>query len=239
MFKRRVGIALVFALLTVSGSGPLYADSKPKKKKVEQTTTFTVIHAIPATFGADKVDVYSNNKLVIDNAVPGASKSFTVDPGSQQIAIYADGVLPTSETASVLSYRPIYLPKYSNVTFIAHLDASNKPVLSLFKNMNTEPGGKRSWLTVRHVAGAPAVDVRANSKVLFRNLLNGGERKVSLRFGTYPVDVVLAGTSTVAIPSANVMIKDNINTIVYAWGAASKANLQYFVQELTPKKSDD
>ena len=239
MFKRRVGIALVFALLTVSGSGPLYADSKPKKKKVEQTTTFTVIHAIPATFGADKVDVYSNNKLVIDNAVPGASKSFTVDPGSQQIAIYADGVLPTSETASVLSYRPIYLPKYSNVTFIAHLDASNKPVLSLFKNMNTEPGGKRSWLTVRHVAGAPAVDVRANSKVLFRNLLNGGERKVSLRFGTYPVDVVLAGTSTVAIPSANVMIKENINTIVYAWGAASKANLQYFVQELTPKKSDD
>lgn len=239
MFKRRVGIALVFALLTVSGSGPLYADSKPKKKKVEQTTTFTVIHAIPATFGADKVDVYSNNNLVIDNAVPGASKSFTVDPGSQQIAIYADGVLPTSETASVLSYRPIYLPKYSNVTFIAHLDASNKPVLSLFKNMNTEPGGKRSWLTVRHVAGAPAVDVRANSKVLFRNLLNGGERKVSLRFGTYPVDVVLAGTSTVAIPSANVMIKDNINTIVYAWGAASKANLQYFVQELTPKKSDD
>jgi hypothetical protein len=239
MFKRRVGIALVFALLTVSGSGPLYADSKPKKKKVEQTTTFTVIHAIPATFGADKVDIYSNNKLIIDNAVPGASKSFTVDPGSQQIAIYADGVLPTSETASVLSYRPIYLPKYSNVTFIAHLDASNKPVLSLFKNMNTEPGGKRSWLTVRHVAGAPAVDVRANSKVLFRNLLNGGERKVSLRFGTYPVDVVLAGTSTVAIPSANVVIKDNINTIVYAWGAASKANLQYFVQELTPKKSDD
>ena len=239
MFKRRVGIALVFALLTVSGSGPLYADSKPKKKKVEQTTTFTVIHAIPATFGADKVDVYSNNKLVIDNAVPGASKSFTVDPGSQQIAIYADGVLPTSETASVLSYRPIYLPKYSNVTFIAHLDASNKPVLSLFKNMNTEPGGKRSWLTVRHVAGAPAVDVRANSKVLFRSLTNGGERKVSLRFGTYPVDVVLAGTSTVAIPSANVMIIDNISTIVYAWGAASKANLQYFVQELTPKKSDD
>jgi hypothetical protein len=131
------------------------------------------------------------------------------------------------------------LPKYSNVTFIAHLDASNKPVLSLFKNMNTEPGGKRSWLTVRHVAGAPAVDVRANSKVLFKSLTNGGERKVSLRFGTYPVDVVLAGTSTVAIPSANVMIKDNINTIVYAWGAASKGNLQYFVQELTPKKSDD
>jgi hypothetical protein len=239
MFKSKVGIALIFALLTVSGSGPLFADSKWKNKKVDPSTTFTIIHAIPATFGADKVDIYSNNKLIIDNAVPGASKSFTVDPGSQQISIYADGVLPTSETASVLSYRPIYLPKYSNVTFIAHLDTSNKPVLSLFKNMNTEPGGKRSWLTVRHVAGAPGVDIRANSKVLFRNLLNGGERKISLRFGTYPVDVVLAGTSTVAIPSANVVIKEDINTIVYAWGSASKSNLQYFIQEITPKKSDD
>lgn len=238
MHKRKVGIAVIAALLTVSATGPLYADSKPKKK-IDQSTVFTVIHAIPATFGADKVDVYANNKLIIDNAVPGASKSFTVEPGTQRISIYADGVLPTSETASVLSYRAIYLPKYTNVTFIAHLDAANKPVLSLFKNMNTEPGSKRSWLTVRHVAAAPAVDIRANGKVIFSSLANSVERKVSLRYGTYPVDVVLAGTSNVALPSANVTIKNNINTIVYAWGSASKGNLQYFVQELGTKKSDD
>ena len=145
MYKRKVGIAVIAALLTASATGPLYADSKPKKK-IDQSTFFTVIHAIPATFGADKVDVYANNKLIIDNAVPGASKSFTVEAGTQQISIYADGVLPTSDTASLLSYRAIYLPKYTNVTFIAHLDAANKPVLSLFKNMNTEPGSKRSWL---------------------------------------------------------------------------------------------
>ena len=125
------------------------------------------------------------------------------------------------------------------MTFIAHLDASNKPVLSLFKNMNTQPGSKRSWLTVRHVAAAPAVDIRASGKVLFSSLSNGAERKVSMRYGTYPVDVVLAGTSTVAIPSANVTIKVNVNTIVYAWGSASKGNLQYFIQELDSRKSDD
>ena len=238
MVKNKMGIALVATLLLVAGSGPIHADSK-SKKKIEQSTTFTIIHAIPATFGADKVDVYSNKKLLIDNAVPGASKSFSVDPGIQEISIYADGVLPTSETSSVLAYRPIYLPKYTNVTFVAHLDAANKPVLSLFKNMNTEPGSMRSWLTVRHVAGAPAVDIRANSKVLFSYLSNGKERKSSLRYGTYPVDVVLAGTSTVAIPSANIAMKSGVNTIVYAWGSASKSNLQYFVQELTPKKSDD
>jgi hypothetical protein len=130
----------------------------------------------------------------------------------------------------------MYLPKHSNVSFVAHLSAENKPMMSLFKNMNTEPGSKRSWLTVRHVAGAPTVDVRANSKLLFRSLSNTEERKISLRFGTYPVDVVLAGTSTVAIPSANLMIKDNINYIVYAWGSASKSNLQFLVQEVVPRK---
>jgi hypothetical protein len=130
----------------------------------------------------------------------------------------------------------MYLPKSANVSFVAHLNASNKPALSLFKNMNTEPGSKRSWLTVRHVAAAPTVDVRANSKLLFRSLSNTEERKISLPFGTYPVDVVLAGTTTVAIPSTNLVIKDNINYVVYAWGSANKSNLQFLVQEVVPRQ---
>lgn len=235
MYRRIASVVSLALLGTLLTSNSVIADAKPKSKKNDMAT-MTVIHAIPATFGADKVDVYSNDKLIIDNATPGAMKSFSVDPGTQKISIYADGVLPTSETASVLSYRPINLAKGTDVTFVAHLNASDKPALSLFRNMNTEPGRKRSWLTVRHVAGAPAVDVRANAKVLFKSLTNGSERKVSLRFGTYPTDVVLAGTTTVAIPSANVMIKDNFNTVVYAWGSAAKGNLQFLIQEVTPKK---
>lgn len=233
--RRKVAITLALSLLLVPLSQPSFADSK-KKAKSDDNAVFTLIHAIPATFGADKVDIYSNGKLILDNATPGSSKSFSVAPGSQQISIFPDGVTPTTETATILSYRSMYLPKHSNVSFVAHLSAENKPMMSLFKNMNTEPGSKRSWLTVRHVAGAPTVDVRANSKLLFRSLSNTEERKISLRFGTYPVDVVLAGTSTVAIPSANLMIKDNINYIVYAWGSASKSNLQFLVQEVVPRK---
>lgn len=234
MYRRIASVAIVTLLGAFLTSNTVNAAPKPKVK-FNDSAIVTVIHAIPATFGADKVDVYSNNKLIIDNAVPGSVKSFSLDPGIQQISIYADGVLPTSETASVLSYRPIYLPKGTNVTYVAHLNALEKPALSLFKNMNTEPGKKRSWLTVRHVAGAPAVDVRANSKLLFRSLASGSERKVSLAFGTYSADVVLAGTTTVAIPSANVMIKDNVNTVVYAWGSATKGNLQFLIQEVTTK----
>ena len=225
---------MALSLLFVPLGQPSFADSK--KDKSDDKAVFTFIHAIPATFGADKVDVYSNGVLIFDNATPGSSKSFSVTAGAQQISVYADGVTPSSETATVLSYRSMYLPKHSNVSFVAHLDAANKPKLSLFKNMNTEPGSKRSWLTVRHVAGAPTVDVRANSKLLFRALSNSDERKISLRFGTYPVDVVLAGTTTVAIPTVNLVIKDNINYVVYAWGSASKGNLQFLVQEVVPRK---
>jgi hypothetical protein len=235
MFKRKVVIATVLVLFVGIFGGVANADAKPKRKS-DDNATFTIIHAIPASFGADKVDIYSNGQLILDNATPGSSKSFSVTSGTQQISIYPDGVLPTSETATILSYRPMYLPKSSNVSFVAHLNANNKPTLSLFKNMNTEPGSKRSWLTVRHIAAAPTVDVRANAKLLFRSISNTEERKISLRFGTYPVDVVLAGTSTVAIPSTNLVIKDNVNYVVYAWGSASKSNLQFLVQEVLLKQ---
>ena len=232
---RRIASVTTLALLSVllSSNGAL-ATPKPKTKG-NDLAIMTVIHAIPISFGADKVDIYSNGNLVIDNAIPGGVKSFTLEPGIQQVSIYPDGIVPTSQTVPLLSYRPIYFARNTNVTYVAHLNNLEKPVLNLFKNMNTEPGKKRSWITVRHVAGAPTVDVRASSKVLFRSLANGSERKLSLTFGTYPVDVVLAGTSTVAIPGANVMIKDDVNTVVYAWGSATKGNLQFLIQEVTTK----
>lgn len=233
--KRAITKVLIASLVLATGA-TVTANASPKPKvKYKDPIQMTVIHAIPAGFGADKVDVYSNDMLVINDATPGAVKSFTLEPGTQRIAIYADGVTPSSETASVLSFRPVYLSKGMNVSFVAHLNATEKPVLSLFRNMNTEPGKKREWLTVRHVAAAPAVDVRTDSVVLIRSLTSAMERKLSLRIGTYPVSVVLAGTTTPALPATSVTIKDEKNLIVYVWGAASKGNLQYLIQEVVTK----
>jgi len=226
--------AQVTILAVVLASGSASAAPKPKNKP-STPVVVTVVHAIPTGFGADKVDVYANGALLLNDAVPGAMKSFSIEPGSQQIAIYADGVVPTSGTASVLSFRPVYLAQGINASFVAHLDSAGKATLSLFKNMNTEPGKKRSWLTVRHVAAAPAVDIATDSVTLFRSLTNGNERKVSLRYGSYPTEVRLAGTTTVAIPKANITIKDNVNMVVYAWGSASKGNLGYLIQEVATK----
>lgn len=224
---------LSILLLLVSGTNA-YSAPKPKNK-AKDPVIMTVVHAIPAGSGADKVDIYANGTLVFNDAQPGMSKTFSIESGLQKVAIYADGVVPSSETASVLSYRPIYLSHGMDVSFVAHLDSSSKPTLSLFKNMNTEPGKKRSWLTVRHVAAAPAVDVKSNSLTLFRSVTNGLERKVSLRYGTYPVNVLLAGTTTTALPATSVEIKDEKNLIVYVWGSAAKANLQYLTQVVNAK----
>ena len=226
--------AQVTILAVVLSAGSALSAPKPKNKSTTPVVV-TVVHAIPAGFGADKVDVYANGALLLNDAVPGAMKSFSIQPGSQQIAIYADGVTPTSETASVLSFRPVYLAKGLDVSFVAHLDSMGKATLSLFKNKNTEPGKKRSWLTVRHIAAAPAVDIASDSLTLLRSLANGKERKVSLRYGIYPTEVRLAGTNTVAIPKANITIKDNVNMVVYAWGSASKGNLGYLIQEVATK----
>jgi hypothetical protein len=88
---------------------------------------------------------------------------------------------------------------------------------------------------VRHIAAAPAVDIVSDKTVLFRSLINGKERKASLRFGTYPVEVRVAETATVAIARTSVTIRDKVNLVVYAWGAASKNNLGYLLHEVPTK----
>jgi hypothetical protein len=50
--------------------------------------------------------------------------------------------------------------------------------------------------------------------------------------GTVKADVVLAGTSTVAIGPADLTLKEGTNTIVYAWGSANAKNLQLAVQTI-------
>ena len=93
-----------------------------------------------------------------------------------------------------------------------------------------KPGKAR--LTVRHVAAAPAVDVRAGGTPVFKGLTNPNEAKADVAAGTVKADVVLAGTSTVVIGPADLNLKEGTNTIVYAWGSATDKNLKLAVQTI-------
>ena len=204
--------------------------------KTDEKATMTLFHAIPLGFGADSVDIYANKVMRINGAAPGAIQTFTVDRGTEEIDIYTHGVVPSPTTKPILSYPKVFLSHNYDVTFVAHLDKDSKPTISYFKNMTTGAGSKRSWLTVRHVAAAPEVDIRQNTSDLYKNLANGNERKKSLTLNTYSVDAVLAGTTTVAVPATSVTIKKDVNTILYIWGSAAKGNIQVKVQEVDTKK---
>ena len=87
-------------------------------------------------------------------------------------------------------------------------------------------------VTVRHTAAAPAVDVRAAGSPVITGLTNPDEQSLSVPAGTVSADVVLAGTTTVAIGPADLTLAEGTSTIVYAWGSQA-AGFELAVQTIS------
>jgi hypothetical protein len=80
------------------------------------------------------------------------------------------------------------------------------------------------------------VDIRAGGTVVAPGLTNPNEATLTVPAGTVSADVVLAGTSTVAIGPADLDLAEGTVTAVYAWGSAD-AGYQLAVQTLTGMSS--
>ena len=193
--------------------------------------TVSVLHALPAGLGADVVDVYAGDALLIDNFTPGSLETLTVPAGSYDLGVYADGSTP-ADSEAVLSAAGVEVPAGANATVTANLDATGKPALNVYVNDISEVMAGEARLTVRHIAAAPAVDVRADGNVIAANLVNPDEAIVDVPAGPYSADVVLAGTDTVAIGPADLDLVEGTNTIVYAWGSAEAGDLALAVQTI-------
>lgn len=193
--------------------------------------TVSVLHGIPAGSGADVVDVYAGDTMLIDNFTPGTLETLTVPAGSYDLAVFADGEGPGNGTA-VLEAAGVEVPAGANATVTANLDAEGAPALNVFVNDISPVAAGEARLTVRHVAAAPAVDITANGDVLFSNLTNPNEDMADVPAGSYEAAVVLAGTDTVAIGPADLDLAEGANTIVYAWGSAEAGNLALAVQTI-------
>ena len=76
------------------------------------------------------------------------------------------------------------------------------------------------------------MDVRAGDGRL-PGLTNPNEAKADLAAGSVSADVVLAGTSTVALGPANLNLAEGTATIVYAIGSAEAQSLAITSQVLT------
>src|SRR6478736_5735703 len=80
-------------------------------------------------------------------------------------------------------------------------------------------------IVVRHDAAAPAVDVRAGGTVVLAGVTNPQEGVLNIPAGTVSADVVLAGTTTVAIGPASLNLAEGSATFVHAVGSAEDGTL--------------
>jgi hypothetical protein len=217
--SRVLGAGAALALAAV-GLGAIPASAA-------DTATVSVLHAVPGV----TVDVYANGQKLIPGFAPGTlTDPMQVPAGSYDIAIYPAGANP-SGTQPAAEAKGVAVPAGANATLVAHLTADGKPTLDAFANdVSPVPAGK-ARVTVRHVAAAPAVDVRANGTPIITGLTNPQEKSLETAAGTVNADVVLAGTSTVAIGPASLTLAEGSNTVVYAWGSQS-AGYKLAVQKL-------
>lgn len=229
MFHRRTGAVASAGLLTLAAAS-FAVPAQASEEKVNRSTddaTVAVLHGVPGA----TVDVYAGGKALLTNFKPGTlTDPLKLPAGSYDLKVVAAGAGANGK--AVIQANDVEVPGGANITVVAHLDAAGKPKLTPFVNDVSKLAAGQARLTVRHTAAAPAVDVRAGGKPAFTGLTNPNEAKADLPAGTVKADVVLAGTSTVAIGPADVPLGEGTNTIVYAWGSAGDKNLKLAVQKL-------
>ncbi len=185
----------------------------------------SVLHGVPGA----TVDVYANGDPLLTDFTPGTLTDPVMLPaGSYDLKVTAADA--GADGKAVVEAKDVNVPAGANITVVAHLSADGTPSLTPFVNDVSKIPAGQGRLTVRHVAAAPAVDVRAGGKVAFSDLVNPKQANAELPAGTVSADVVLAGTNKVAIGPADVPVKEGTNTIVYAWGSAADKNLKLAVQ---------
>lgn len=221
--RRYLAAVGVASLAMLTSLGALVAPAQ-----AASTGTVSILHAVPGL----TVDVYANGQKLLSNFKPGTlTKPQMLPAGSYDIKIFAAGKGPKGTPA--IEADGVKVAAGSNDTIVAHLTAAGKPTASVYVNDVSKIAAGKARLIVRHVAAAPAVDVRANKSVLFKALTNPNQAAGVVPAGTYSADVVLAGTKTVAIGPADVMLAEGTTTIVYAWGSAADKNLALAVQTIS------
>ncbi|TFV53458.1 DUF4397 domain-containing protein [Geodermatophilus sp. DF01-2] len=204
--------------LLALGASPALADN--------HTATVSVLHGVPET----RVDVYADGERLIDDFQPGTlTDPLQLPAGEYDIALYpadapdASGDPIVSETVDVTAD--------ANATVVAHLTPEGQPALTPFVNDTSAVPAGQARLSVRHVAAAPAVDVRVGGEVVIDGLTNPNEESLTVPAGTVTADVVLAGTDTVAIGPADLTLPEGATTAVYAWGS-QEAGYELAVQTI-------
>ncbi|WP_327111868.1 DUF4397 domain-containing protein [Streptomyces sp. NBC_01341] len=214
--------------LTLGLTAPAVASSGTQNADKAMVSVF---HGVPGM----TVDVYANGDRLLGDFKPGTvTEPQALDPGTYDIQVFKAGQGPDGTPAIE---KKIKVPADANATIAAHLSANGKPELTAFVNDVSKVDDGKARLTVRHVAAAPAVDVRAGGQPVFTGLVNPDEMTTEVDAGKISTDVTLAGTDTVAIGPADLNLKEGTSNVVYAWGSADAKNLALKTQTFSTAES--
>lgn len=221
---RRVALSLLLL-----SSALLFADQRQARAESE-TASVTVVHAVPGL----TVDVYVNGALTLPSFVPTTiTDPLALPPGTYDIAIVPEGGDPTMPAIA----GSATVAAGDNASIVAHLDAAGAPSLSVFADdlSLADPGEGR--IIVRHVAAAPAVDVRLFRRFFrwrraagaIQDLVNGSQSAADVRSGRYDAFIAPAGAADPVFGPAKLRPRAGVATFVYAYGSLADGTFDLLV----------
>ncbi|WP_111767970.1 DUF4397 domain-containing protein [Nakamurella deserti] len=184
-----------------------------------ETAEVYVVHGIPDL----PVDVYVNGALTLDDFAPETvAGPLDLPAGSYDVAVTA---ADAADASAPLLTAKADLVAGTSVSLVAHLKEDGSPTITPFANDVSTVKAGETRLVVRHTAAAPAVDVRAGGTVVLSDVTNPNQGVLNIPAGKVSADVVLAGTTTVAIGPADLDLKEGTATFVHAVGSAADGTL--------------
>ncbi|WP_375387825.1 DUF4397 domain-containing protein [uncultured Amnibacterium sp.] len=220
--RRTIVAGAVIGLIAAIGvTAP--AQASPATHPVPKATV-GLFHGVPNT----PVDVYLGKTRIADDFQPGTFVGgLQVDGGTYTVRITAADA--TSWKHPIVKSR-VSFKGGKNYSVIAHLTKRGAPTVTKYRNDVSPVQHGQARVTVRHVAAAPAVDVRADGKRIVSWLKNPREAVLTAPVGTYSTKVTLAGSKKAVLGPVDLTLAKDTNTIVYAWGSAKDGTLA-----LTPR----
>lgn len=188
------------------------SDDDPVSPVPTPTARVMVVHASPDAPGVD---------LLVDNVVAGSNLTFPnntpyleVEAGVRNIKVNVAG------TSTTVIGADLSIAANMAYTAFAVNTVSNLEPLIFVDNLATPASGKAHVRFIHLSPNAPAVDITlSDGTVLFNNIaFKGSVDFTPLDAGTYPLQVRVAGTSTVALDLGNITLQAGKIYTVFARG---------------------
>jgi LPXTG-motif cell wall-anchored protein len=205
---KRLAFVAMMLVLTVALTTTAFAAGHSARVRV--------VHASP---DAPAVDVWVNGNVAFSNApFKGITDYAALDAGSYQVQ-----VVPAGATEPVVIDATLDLAASTDYTVVAVGELADIEPLVLVDNNAAPAAGKAHVRFVHASPDAPAVDiaVAGGGPVLFSNIpFKGVGDYLPVDAGSYDLEVLVAGTDTVALEVPGVALNDGTVYTIFAMGLA-------------------